>query len=214
MNDSLISRIAEEISEKSQSQRVLYFASGGSSIPISIKIINSLPLNVRAQLLFTLTDERYGKVGHPDSNWQQFVVGGIDFSGIDTLPILTDPVASKEETAMQFAEELRKQFEDHPYTIALFGIGADSHIAGILPHSPAVKEVTQLVSSYHAGQYERITITPPVFPLIDSAYIYARGEAKKDAVEKLESDLPFLEYPNQLVKRCGGYIVHFEAEHN
>lgn len=209
MDDTLIEKIVEEIKEKTSTGNVLYLASGGSSIAVSVRIINQLPADVRAKLTFSLTDERYGQVGHADSNWKQFLDGGLSTEGMTLLPVLQEGNMTREETATHFASALTSVLETSPYVIALFGIGADSHIAGLLPQSSAVQEEKTIVASYLAPPYERISITPQVFRKIDSGYIYARGESKKNAIEGLSQDLPFVSHPNQLIKWCGHYFVSF-----
>lgn len=210
MDETLKQNIVTEITEHAALGEVLYLASGGSSISVTIAVVNALPPEVRARLTFTLTDERYGKVGHTDSNWRQLLAGGLDLSGITTLPVLSGAATSIEATATLFGDRLMKLFAKKPYVIALFGVGADSHIAGILPESPAAQEKERPVVAYHAGEYERLTITPQIFRHIDSAYVYARGEAKQQAVEGMSQELPIISFPNQLVKWCGHYFVSFK----
>ena len=36
-----------------------------------------------------LTDERYGPVGHPDSNWSQLLQKGFDLPQAKLVPVLT-----------------------------------------------------------------------------------------------------------------------------
>lgn len=211
MDKELIEKIVTDITEHAALGEVLYLASGGSSTRVTIAVINSLSPEVRAKLTFTLTDERYGKVGHADSNWRMLLAEGINLSGVRSLPVLSGAAPSIEATATLFGDRLVKLFEKKPYVIALFGVGADSHIAGILPESPAAKEEVHPVVAYHAGVYERLTITPQVFRKIDSAYVYARGENKQMAVEGLQSELPYVSFPNQLVKWCGHYFVSYNS---
>ena len=56
-------------------QSVVWLVSGGSNIPISVEVLKALKIKVKPTLLKSLkvmlTDERYGPVGHLDSNWQQ-----------------------------------------------------------------------------------------------------------------------------------------------
>lgn len=209
MDDAFVEKIVSEINVKASTGSVLYLASGGSSIALSVRVINQLTAEVRSKLTFTLTDERYGTLGHADSNWQQFIDSGLEKEGMTLLPVLREEKLSREETADNFATALSLVLETAPYVVALFGVGADSHIAGLLPESPAVREETALVASYVAPPFERISITPPVFRRIDSAYVYARGESKRVAIEGLTQDLPFVSHPNQLVKWCRHYMVSF-----
>jgi 6-phosphogluconolactonase/glucosamine-6-phosphate isomerase/deaminase len=209
MDETLITEIVNEITLHAATRRILYLASGGSSIAISVAVMKALAPEVRARLTFTLTDERYGPVGHTDSNWQQLKDSGLDLAQFAAIPVLPAGALEIEEVVEHFEQHLSEQFRSSPYVVALFGVGSDSHIAGILPQSLAVRELKQLVVGYDAGKFTRITITPPMFRMIDSAYVYARGEEKRGAIEGLAEDLPFDAYPNQLLKWCGHYFVSF-----
>ena len=76
MEQSLIEDIAHAIVRAAEKGKVLYLASGGSSIPLSVAVLRAVPASLRAQVTVTLTDERFGPVGHTDSNWQQMREAG------------------------------------------------------------------------------------------------------------------------------------------
>lgn len=211
VNEELIETIAKEITTHAATRRVLYLASGGSSIAISVAVLQRLTLETLKRLTFTLTDERYGPVGHSDSNWQQFKDKGLELDRFSSIPVLPAGALLLEEVVEHFEEHLNQQFSTSPYVIALFGVGSDSHIAGILPNSPAVTEERNLVCGYEAEKFTRITITPPVFHMIDSAYVFAEGKGKRAAIEGLGRELPVSQYPNQLLKWCGRYFVSFNG---
>lgn len=209
MEESLIEDISHAIVSAAEKGNVLYMASGGSSIPLSVAALRFVPLALRPRVTVTLTDERFGTVGHAESNWQQLIEHGFDTDGFALLPVLAAESADRDTTATVFEHDLRNTLVHTDTVIALFGIGADHHIAGILPGSDAVRIVEHFVIAYDAGAFERITITPPVFPNIDRAFIYAKGEAKREAVESLTLDRSPVDHPNQLIKQCGTYAIMF-----
>src|SRR5450830_1401642 len=59
------------IDHLSKGERILWLLSGGSSIPIAIIASQSLQNIDLSNLFVSLTDERYGPIGHKDENWQQ-----------------------------------------------------------------------------------------------------------------------------------------------
>ncbi len=209
MEQSLIEDISHALTSAAEKGKVLYMASGGSSIPLSVEALRTVPEALRPQVTVTLTDERYGLVGHADSNWKQLQEHGLDTEGFGLLPVLTDESRDRDATTLRFEDDLRSALVHAGTVIALFGMGADHHIAGILPGSDAVRMSEHFVTAYDAGAYERITITPPVFPHIDRAFVYAKGEGKRESVESLTQDRSPIEHPNQLIKQCGTYAVMF-----
>ena len=80
------------IAELKQDKKVLWLICGGSNIAPAVEIMKKIRANVSPDQLTNLTvsqtDERYGPVGHPDSNWKQMQDAGFDFEGIKTLPVL------------------------------------------------------------------------------------------------------------------------------
>ena len=209
MEQSLIEDISHAIVSAAEKGKVLYLASGGSSIPLSVAALRAVPASLRTQVTVTLTDERFGPVGHADSNWQQMREAGFDPDGFVSLEVLRDGSLARDATAQEFEEKLRAALAHADTVIALFGIGVDHHIAGILPGSDAARMSAHFVTAYDAGAYERITITPPVFPNIDKAFVYAKGEAKRESIESLTLDRSYIEHPNQLIKQCGTYAILF-----
>ena len=209
MEQSPIEDISHAIVRAAEKGKVLYLASGGSSIPLSVAALRAVPASLRTQVTVTLTDERFGPVGHTDSNWQQMREAGFDPDGFVSLEVLSDASLARDVTAQEFEEKLRAALAYADTVIALFGIGADHHIAGILPGSDAARMNEHFVTAYDAGAYERITVTPPVFPNIDKAFVYAKGEAKRESIDSLALDRSYIEHPNQLIKQCGTYATMF-----
>lgn len=177
---------------------VLWFVSGGSSIPVEILIAQKIRDVGQDKLVVTLADERYGDIDHEESNWFKLKNGGFDIKGAKLIPFLCGKDILN--TTSDIIQTLTTELEKAPYKIGLFGIGTDGHIAGILPHSESVK-ADHLVYSYDAPPFTRITITPKTILCLNEAFIYAMGELKLGVIEKLKlDDLTVEELPAQILK--------------
>lgn len=150
-------------------KKVLFFATGGSSVAVGARaaeLLNALPdKSLLKNLTITLTDERYGEVGHKDSNWQQMLEKGFNIPEATLIPILIGE--NRMVTTLHFDAFLHQEFnlaKENVYRIGLFGVGKDGHTAGILPNSSAV-DSPDLVFSYDTPDFSRITITPKVIKI-------------------------------------------------
>ncbi len=171
-------------------KQTLWLICGGSNIAVATSAIRALQNIVTPDELGFLTimqtDERFGPVGHPDSNWTQMHDQHFPFDSIRAFPILID--TSLEETVERYGVVAEEEFARAGSIIALFGIGADSHIAGILPHSSATTSEAP-VAGYVGEPYTRISLTFPMLRRIHQAFVFAFGEDKKRAMLSLR-DLP------------------------
>jgi 6-phosphogluconolactonase/glucosamine-6-phosphate isomerase/deaminase len=187
-------------------KQVLLFVTGGSSIYVGAKITKILKeypdKNLFKNLTITLTDERYGPVGHNDSNWQQLLDRGFDLPQAKLIPVLTG--IDRETTVKNFNKILNEEFmiaEDNIYKIGLFGVGADGHTAGILPGSSAVNS-EDLVFGYDTQNFSRITITFKAIEKLDEAVIWVQGKDKWPVVENLLTEnIPIEKQPAQVLKK-------------
>lgn len=197
------------IDELSSGKRVLWLLSGGSNIISSVKIMEHITTSLSKNLTVGLIDERFGPVGHDDSNWHQLALNGFIPKKATAMPVLVNNDCSLEETAVDYEHRLRFALSSHDIVIAQLGIGNDGHIAGILPGSPAATEQTKLVVSFQSETYARITTTPAAFSKFDLAYALAFGEGKRKAVQSLEAeDLSVEEQPAQLLKKVTEAYVY------
>ncbi|MFA6079757.1 MAG: 6-phosphogluconolactonase, partial [Candidatus Omnitrophota bacterium] len=136
---------------------------------------------------------------HKDSNWEQLIAADFDFNDIQTLPVIRG--FSLEETVRDFSKSAGSAFNSADAIIGQFGIGADGHIAGMLPHSEAAKS-TAAVFSYEAKPFTRITLTSRMFEKISAAYVFVFGENKREAITNLRTkELSIEEQPAQILKR-------------
>jgi 6-phosphogluconolactonase len=187
-------------------KRVLFFVTGGSSISVGSKVSKILreypDKNLLKNLIITLTDERYGKVGHPDSNWQQLKNRGFDIPQAKFIPILTGD--DRNTTIEKFNKMLNTELminKENEYKIGLFGIGSDGHTAGILPESVAVNS-ENLACGYDTPTFSRITITPKMIEKLDEAIVWAQDKDKWKIVENLLGEnIPIARQPAQILKK-------------
>ena len=183
-------------------KKVLLFLTGGSSVVVGVKIAEILreqaSENLLKNLVVTLTDERYGKVNHPDSNWHQLLEKGFNIPDALLLPILEGE--EKNLTIENFNIKLNEEFTKAEYKIGLFGIGADGHTAGILPESSAVS-AKDLAFGYDTATFSRITITFKAIEKLDGAVVWAQGKDKWKVLEELQTDISLIKQPAQILKK-------------
>jgi len=186
-------------SELKQGKHVLWLISGGSNIAISTAAMQALPVDDTKNLAIFLTDERYGAVGHLDSNAKQLLDAGFQTKEAVFVPTLA-PGFSLEETRERYAQASQRAFEHADVIIAQIGIGPDGHIAGILPHSPAV-DANGWVAAYKTPTYTRVTLTFDALRHVSVAYVMAFGDEKKPTLTQLRDKiLPLAEQPAQFLK--------------
>jgi 6-phosphogluconolactonase/glucosamine-6-phosphate isomerase/deaminase len=193
--DYLINALASHL-DKGES--VLWLIPGGSALTVAAAVSRQLQGRDLSKLHVTLTDERYGAVGHPDSNWQQLSEAGFQVPGASVYPVLSG--TDRAGTTAAFADYMERQLQTIDFKLGLFGIGPDGHTAGVLPNSPAVSD-SRLAATYDAGNYQRITLTPPAISRLDEAVVYAMGADKKPALEALQTSVPLAEQPAQVLKQ-------------
>jgi 6-phosphogluconolactonase/glucosamine-6-phosphate isomerase/deaminase len=191
----------------SNSERVLWLMTGGSGLLISVLASKKLEGTPNLLNLFvTLTDERFGPVGHKDENWQQLLDMGFDLPSANLYrPLIGENTVS---TATKFADWLDEKLEITDYSIGLFGLGTDGHTAGIKPHSPAVT-ASSLAVSYKGDDFERVTIGFSVIRQIDEAIIQVSGDNKRKVLRELIFDsLPLDTQPAQILKEIPNLTIY------
>lgn len=196
--EPVIAHLVNTITERLEAgQRVLWLIPGGSAIALAVAVGRRLPVAQLPGLTVTLTDERYGAVGHHDSNWRQLTEAGLHLPGAHLQPVLTG--ASLADTTAHFAEQLAADLTAADYRLGFFGIGPDGHTAGILPHSPAVV-ATALAAGYDGGTFQRITMTPAAIARLDAAIAYAAGQPKWPVLDQLDQPIDLEIMPAQSLK--------------
>src|SRR4051812_4722359 len=64
--------------ELAAGKHVLWLVTGGSNIDASVEIMECLPADLTKKLTIMVADERFGAVGHADSNEAQLEQAGFD----------------------------------------------------------------------------------------------------------------------------------------
>lgn len=193
--------------ELKRGRRVLWLVPGGSNIPISVDIMHQLPDNLTQHLSILLCDERYGDPGHANSNYEQLQNMGFEHKQATFMPALVHGLTQQEVTH-RYDELVAHAFESAEVTIGQFGIGTDGHIAGILPHSPAVR-AEAMVTSYEAPPHIRLTMTPVALHRLHAAYAFVFGADKRQALHRLQAEvLPLDDQPSQILKQLPEAYVY------
>jgi 6-phosphogluconolactonase/glucosamine-6-phosphate isomerase/deaminase len=179
-------------------KKVLWIISGGSNIPRTVSILQILNQISLDNLTIMLGDERYGEIGHQDSNAHQLDLDGFDPMGARFIPVLIN------ESLSNTLESFKKTFEDEvkesDFIIAQLGMGADGHISGILPGSEAVSSKEYAVS-YAADDFTRISLTKKALLQVDTVFVFATGKDKLEALTNLQTrDLSPEIQPAQILK--------------
>lgn len=200
-------------------QKVLWIVTGGSNIKIATKVANNLAASGcrLKRLSITLSDERFGPINHADSNWQQLHEAGFIAKGAKLVPILSGSDLAK--TANDFSNQLADMFSSCDYSIGIFGMGPDGHVAGILPGSPAIN-TSKLAAGYKDSELpaqspegvkrgvDRITMAPAAIAKLDEAVLCALGKSKHLLIDKLKNNLSLNQNPAQALKKAGKLIVY------
>jgi 6-phosphogluconolactonase/glucosamine-6-phosphate isomerase/deaminase len=153
-------------------------------------------------------DERYGQLGHKDSNLEQLYAAKFDTGSAKILPILTDETDSLEIAVKHYEVTFESAVKDADFIIAQLGIGANGHIAGIQPGSPALTS-KELIAGFSWDDYERLTLTAKALEKINVIYVLAYGEDKKDQLTKLmNEDLDPNLQPAQILKQMSDVYIY------
>jgi 6-phosphogluconolactonase/glucosamine-6-phosphate isomerase/deaminase len=201
--------LLEEINKLTKLNNTLtWFVSGGSNIAITIAVIQKLTDDQLSRINLLLVDERYGPIGHKDSNYQQLLDSGLDANKINVSPILLGEGFS--QTSEDYGVKVSNVFASGNFIIGQLGIGSDGHTAGILPGTIACEETESYVVGYKTEQYDRITLSFKSLRLLDKAYVFAFGEDKDIPLNNIRGrDLRLDEQPAQIFKEIkDAYIIN------
>ena len=183
---AIAGRICQELKD---GKRVLWLVSGGSNISIEVEVLNivrSFQDDKLEGLAILPTDERFGKVGHRDSNYEQLKAAGFDPGNASWIDVLTHNV-SFDQTIDFYGEVASVAFKNAGVIVGQLGMGPDGHIAGIKPESPAVKADEVLVAGYDWSDYKRMTLTPLALRQVKVAFVPAYGEDKLAKLQQLQN---------------------------
>src|SRR3989344_6706265 len=188
---------AHDILARVVDANTLLALSGGISPDYGLMIVNQNDILPGA---VCLADERYGKPYHSDSNELILKNSGLFdyFSAkhIEYHRILEDEDFN--ETTSDYDRLIFELFERFENRIGVMGLGANSHTAGIFPHSEAVASADFVVSEEGVDKFpKRITLTLKALEEFQTFIILAFGEAKKGAIIKMldEKENDLQKYP-------------------
>lgn len=201
---TVVDYILECVQNSARDKKVLLLVPGGSALPIARTVLANIPQETRKNIAVTLTDERYGDIGHADENWTE-LVKDIELSGY-AHTVAVNAGKNFATTVADFSDNLEMLLEWSDVVIGLFGMGADGHTAGMLPHSSATR-TTKAADGYQAGPFMRITTTAHVLSRIDTAVLYAVGEEKQPMLDALSQEISYEDVPAQLLKKAKKLIV-------
>lgn len=197
-------------------QQNLFLVSGGSSINVAHWASSDLDINVTNSTSLGQVDERYGPVGHDDSNWKGIIDSGIDPSLFQSSMELLELGTSAQDVADVYSRRLQQAIDESTYSIALLGMGADGHIAGMLPREE--KEFVELflgddlVASFQGPDYERVTVTAKALLQLSKIVVFAAGPEKAEQIAKLNTEQPVHEFPAEILRNCKNVVVYYGKE--
>lgn len=208
---NVVQPIANKLLEALQSHnRVLWLVPGGSNIPLVVQVMDKIPDNVRHHLAILLTDERFGEAEHEDSNMRQLAEAGLQAGNATVVPVLV-PGLSFEQTIERYNQAIKDVLDKADYTFGYFGMGADGHIAGVLPGTPGVSSKKYVVG-YDAGTFTRITMTLQAIKRIDAAVLVAFGDSKTAMLSQLKTKKTALtKQPSQVLKSIKDVTVYNDS---
>lgn len=211
--EEAVASLAQVLTEKlRKDEHVLWLLSGGSNIPLAVQAMERIPETLSNRLTIMPADERYGPLEHVDSNVRQLYDAGFAPKYARFVPILIGK--DFEETLHQFADTANRLFGTSSSIIAQLGMGADGHVAGILPNSPAASNEADLVAGYAGPDYKRLTLTFSALKLVTTAYLFAFGDNKRLALKQLQQDdIPYERQPAQILKTIpSAYVYNDQLE--
>lgn len=182
--------LAEEIDSKT-----IFFLSGGSTPKPLYEVL------AREQLVrpagVGLIDERFGQPMHENSNELMIKnTGLLDYFKSKNIPFhsMLQKGFDREQDARAYDQKARDLFFHFPRSVAILGIGADGHTAGIAPNrsnftNPMFEKERQhlYVSEFDdpTGPFgQRISMTFAGLALIDFLLVFVFGKDKQKAIKK------------------------------
>ncbi len=196
----LAERIILELNEQ---KKVLWLIAGGSNLPIATATMDLIRVEQNDEnlerLAVTLTDERYGKEGHKDSNFKQLLDEGFNTTGVQIVPILVKDL-SVNQTVDLWGKKVTELISWADVVIAQFGMGTDGHIAGVVPHSVGVTSTAPAVA-FTDPKFTRISLPLPMLKIVNVAHAFVFGASKHEAIHNLKKELTLAEEPAQILKQ-------------
>ncbi len=182
------------IQEIDRNQNVVWFISGGSSIPIAQMAIQSIVFQRLSKIKIVIVDEKFKRSNQARTNWSQLVKGNT-YLQQTVKPILHAKLTIEE--CLEWAD----------YAIGQFGIGEGYYTGGIQSGSVAVTN-RALAAYYQHGDFKHITVTTKLISILDLVFINSFGESKIELVVHFtNSQANVHDEPTQALKSARKSII-------
>lgn len=195
-------------------KRVLWLVSGGSNIAIEKNVMDLVRNHADDKLgglAILPIDERYGAPGHQDSNAAQLKAAGFDPGKAMFVDVLMHDLPF-DQTVSLYTEVASTALANAGLVIGQFGMGADGHIAGIKPDSPATEEDDSTVAGYEWSDYLRMTLMPAALRQVSVGFLVAYGADKKQPLERLQhGTASFKQLPAMLLHEIQEVYVYNDS---
>lgn len=202
-----IEKTKEILYEKVDRKTVLFLSGGATPKSLYASLAHDKIIRPAA---VGMIDERFGKKLHESSNERMMedtgFLGYLEKQRIPFYPIITRKL-SRKKTAEEYDKITRDLFFHFQKSIAIMGIGTDSHTAGIIPNrkdfiDPLFDEGKKqlFVGEYNdekSDYKERVSMTFAGLSLIDYFIILAFGKEKKKALQAMFTQGPLEEVPSR-----------------
>jgi 6-phosphogluconolactonase len=202
-SDAVAKYIANSISyQLKNNKKVLWLIAGGSVTKIAALARVRLADSMLGNLAITLTDERFVPQNDSESNWRQLEYSGFKPSGAKLYPVLNG--FDLEKTTKDYDDTLRQLINEADFKIALFGMGADGHFAALFPRYAQLHDSEKYALGFTNSPKppkQRMTMTFAAIQKLDEAVLFAVGDEKKPAIEKLNQHVSIDEQPAQFLKK-------------
>jgi len=190
-----IQRVADAQAEFDVAHVVLTGGRNGNALLHELSLTPTLGAIDFDRLHVWWGDERFLPAGHPDRNETQ-----AREALLDTVPVVPELVHAMpasdgpdgddvDAAAARYAAELVAAAEPGAavpaFTLAMFGVGPDTHIASLFPGFAATEETERTVLAVRDAPKPpptRITLTFPAIRAAHEVWLLAAGEDKADAV--------------------------------
>lgn len=184
--ESTLDVLQTAIAQKGSATWVL---AGGTSPTLAYELISH---KYRHALDWTkvtaiIGDERFVPVEHPDSNW-----GSIRplLEELGLVVCMPEILQSVEVTAAAYNQQLRSKGIVE-FDVAWVGVGEDGHTLSLFPGNPGFGSASkQLIIPIHDSPKppaDRISLSMATIPSIHHLIIFATGEAKQMALQRVRS---------------------------
>ena len=168
----------------------------------------------RVQLFWV--DERCVPPDHPDSNYRM-----TNEAMLSKVPLPPAQVyrmrgeLAPDDAAIEYTATLRMAFhlnepQEPIFDLVLLGMGDDGHTASLFPHTAALNDMINLVTSNHVPQKDtwRITLTWPIINQARQVAFLIEGAAKAQVLsEVFQGPYDPESKPSQLIRPASGELT-------